>query len=190
MSTEDAPLQLSATILADDVADDTADEEIVWESSNSEIATVDGNGKVTPTGAGNAKITAKYVKDDFEHGTDYYVFVYKCAFVPVESVVISSPKDGNGINRDVPVDINVIISPENASIKAVDWAIQVNDISSSFSLSPSDTFSLEATVSNNCSGQPKGYSAEVTVRTIDGSDIESSCKFSDDYAGDHQGWRD
>ena len=178
MSTEDAPLQLSAIILADDAAD----EEIVWESSNSEIATVDGNGKVTPIGAGNAKITAKYVMDDFEHSTDYYVFVYKGAFVPVESVVISSPKDGNGINRDVTVDINVIISPENASIKAVTWTIQELDGSTIYwSLEPSDTFSLKAKVSNNCFGGKVGRRAKVTVRTIDGSDIENSSEFVDAY---------
>ena len=164
MSTKDAPLQLSATILADDAAD----EEIVWESSDTNIATVvDGNGKVTPIGAGNAKITAKYVKDGFDHSTDYYVFVYEGTFIPVERVSLSNetlyfaPYESR--------DITATIYPENASIKVVEWSTS----STEYYIEVKQFGSLMASIKMG-SNQPFTV-GELLVRTIDGRK-EASCK--------------
>jgi DNA anti-recombination protein RmuC len=173
MSTEDAPLQLSATILADDAAD----EEIVWESSDTNIATVDGNGKVTPADAGNAVITAKYVKDDFEHGTDYYVFVYEGTFIPVESISLSAPSN---IAYGESVSITATISPENASIKAVEWNYQNTDgtlVGYNLVVDEIYWFSLKATL--EMAGGNTRYDAQkdakVIVRALDGSGKEAFC---------------
>lgn len=57
-------LQLTAT-----VSNEVADDSVTWKSSDTEIATVDTNGKVTPVGGGTATITCTTVEKKASDGT-------------------------------------------------------------------------------------------------------------------------
>ena len=55
MEVADAPVKLTAKVTPDGANDKT----VTWSSDNTDVATVDANGKVTAVGNGEAKITAK-----------------------------------------------------------------------------------------------------------------------------------
>ena len=151
LTPEDAPIQLRAAILDDEATNN----KIIWESSNSEIAAVDENGKVTPKKAGDVKITAKVEGTDYE--ASGYVCVYEGQYIPVEAVTLRTTfvlfHSDTG-----PKTVEAIIEPENASVKGVVWRINDN---SSYNLNPNG---LSVTISRGSNPQ----SSSISVTTLDG----------------------
>ena len=90
---------------------------VTWSSSDKNVATVDENGVVTAVGKGTATITA----------TSNYTISKSASCVvtviaPVESVAFNNPSDITvAENSSVPLSQFMVINPEDASIKTVEW---------------------------------------------------------------------
>ena len=145
------PITLTATVKPDNATDKT----VTWSSSDTKIATVDQNGKVTWVSSGAATITVT-TKDGNKEA--------KCRItakpVPVTSVSLNKTSLTLGLNGTET--LKATVKPDNATDKTVTW-------------SSSDT--KVATVDQN--GKVKMLSskgeATITVTTKDG-DKTASCK--------------
>ena len=90
---------------------------VTWSSSDKNVATVDENGVVTAVGKGTATITAT---------SNYTISKFASCVVtvvaPVESVAFNNPSDITvAENSSVPLSQFMVINPEDASIKTVEW---------------------------------------------------------------------
>lgn len=87
---------------------------VTWKSSNSRVATVDSNGKVTLKGKGSAKITATSV--DSQRVSDY------CNIKVVQRVTsLKLNKNSINLKRKKSYRLKSTCSPSNASRKSVTW---------------------------------------------------------------------
>ena len=101
---------LSATILPANTLNKT----ITWTSSNSKVATVDKNGKVTAVSIGKATITAK--TNNNKSATCSIEVINPVA---VEKVIINKTFEEMRVNNTI--DLKATIVPSNATNKAVTW---------------------------------------------------------------------
>lgn len=85
-----------------------------WTSSNSSIAEVDDNGKVTGKAAGNAVITASY-------GDGEMVGTYNVQVNDVESVTISAFGNATKIEKGKSLVLTAEILPETVADKTLSW---------------------------------------------------------------------
>ena len=136
---------LTATVLPSNATDKS----VSWSSSNSGVATVDNNGKVTAVAAGSAVITV--TTTDGGKTATCTVTVTNPA-VPVQSVSLN--KTELSLNVGESVTLTATVLPENADNKAVTW---------------SSSDAAVATVDSNgkVSAVAAG-SAVITVKTTDG----------------------
>jgi hypothetical protein len=88
---------------------------VAWTSSNTAVATVDANGKVTGVGAGTATITV--ITADGAKTDECTVTV--APFVPVEGISLS--KDTVTLAVNGTETLTVTFTPANASIQEVTW---------------------------------------------------------------------
>lgn len=106
------------TISATVSPNNASNKNITWTSSNTTVATVDGNGKITGTGKGNTTITA----------TSSNGKTATCAVtvsVPVESIKITSSSTHNHINYNGTVKsitLTATITPSDAA-DTVEWSV-------------------------------------------------------------------
>lgn len=105
----------SFTLTATVLPKDAFNKEVTWSSSNTKVATVDKNGKVTGVGAGTAIITCTTVNRG--HKATCTVKVYKKTEVTGISVSSSSFALYTGYSRNV----TATVSPANATYKNVRW---------------------------------------------------------------------
>ena len=104
-------LALQATVLPED-----ADiREVVWESGNTAVATVDANGKVSPVAEGTAVITAT-AKGTDKSASCTVTVTYK----DVESVVVSPST--MSLYTGEKGSLTATVQPEYAKDKTVTWA--------------------------------------------------------------------
>ena len=99
---------LTATVKPDDATDKT----VTWDISNTAIATIDSNGKVTAVSGGDATITAKAGNQ-----------VATCALtvtVPVESV--SLDKESITLEEESTTTLVATVKPDDATDKSVTWS--------------------------------------------------------------------
>ena len=99
---------LTATVKPDDATDKT----VTWDISNTAIATIDSNGKVTAVSGGDATITAKAGNQ-----------VATCALtvtVPVESV--SLDKESITLEEESTTTLVATVKPDDATDKSVAWS--------------------------------------------------------------------
>ena len=104
-------LTLTATVKPDDATDKT----VTWSSSNSSVATVDANGKVTAVAQGTAIVTAK-AGDKTATCT---VIVMKTD-IPVESITLD--KYYLELTEGETGTITATVKPDNATDKTVTWS--------------------------------------------------------------------
>ncbi|MBR5324198.1 MAG: Ig domain-containing protein, partial [Muribaculaceae bacterium] len=98
---------LTATVSPEDAADKT----VTWESSNTNVATVE-NGKITAVGVGSATITAKSGKVQA-----------KCIVTvnPVEVTAITLSQTLVRLTQGKTYNLIATIAPSNATDKTVTW---------------------------------------------------------------------
>ena len=91
--------------------------EVIFTSSDESIATVDENGTVTATGAGEAVITATTADGGFEA-----VCRVTC-FIPVDEITAPADDVYIKIGEDYAQMLEIAVLPENASFPEVTWEI-------------------------------------------------------------------
>lgn len=105
-----AETSLIATVYPNTATND----DVSWESSNTNIADVDANGKVVAKGVGTAIITASSKQDPAKTA--------KCTItVPVHVTKISLNKTEATMKIGVPLSLSYLLEPANATNKTVTW---------------------------------------------------------------------
>ena len=139
----------SETLTATVLPEDATDKSVTWSSSDSSVATVDNNGKVTAVSEGSAKITV--TTNDGGFTATCQVTVYQ-KIIHVIGVLSNKKSLTIGIGGSETLTATVL--PENAADKSVTWSSSNNNV---------------ATVDNNgkVTAVSKG-SAKITVTTNDG----------------------
>ena len=128
---------------------------VTWRSSNSNVASVDGNGKVTGRSVGTATISV--TSNDGGKTASYSVHVYNN--VAVTGVTITSNKSNVIVRAGATVGTSCSVAPSSATNKGVTWSSSNSGV---------------ATVDGN--GTVKGVSAgtaNITVKTNDGGKTDS-----------------
>ena len=104
----------TATLTATVQPSDATNQNVTWESSNTEVATVDANGKVTAVGEGNATITVTTV-DGSKTATCIVTVT-----VPVTGVKLN--KETLELFTDGSETLTATVEPGNATNKNVTWS--------------------------------------------------------------------
>ena len=138
----------SKTLIATVQPSDATIQNVTWESSNTEVATVDANGKVTAEGEGEATITVT-TADGGKTAT--CAVTVTAAPVPVSGVSLN--KDSTSLTVGDTETLTATITPDNATNKNVTWS--------------SDTPSV-ASVNNGVVTAVAPGTATITVTTVDG----------------------
>ncbi len=107
----------SETLTATVKPDDATNKNVTWESSDSRVATVDENGKVTAVKQGTATITVKSVSNDTV--TDTCVVTVTDQIFPVTGVALT-PDNAELYVGDTK-NLTVEFTPSNATNKNVTW---------------------------------------------------------------------
>ena len=147
--TIDSTFTLTATINPADATNKAVN----WKSSNTSVATVDANGKVTAKGNGSATITVT---------TDDQGKTATCEITVAQWVTrITLDKTTLALNEGQAVTLSPTISPSNANDKSVTWSSSNTDV---------------ATVdqSGKVTAVSKG-SATIKATANDGSGVYGSC---------------
>lgn len=110
-----------ATLVATVKPDDATNKSIVWNSSDSAIATVDQNGKVTGVKEGNVKITAKA-----ENQSATCSVTVKKHVVAVTSIKLN--KTELSLEKGKSETLEATVSPENATDKSMTWTSSDEDV--------------------------------------------------------------
>ena len=103
---------LTATVNPSDATDKT----VTWSSSNTAVATVDANGKVTAVAAGEAVIT---VTTTDGNKTANCTVTVTSTTIPVESITLD--KTELNLVEGQTATITATVSPDNATNKVVTW---------------------------------------------------------------------
>jgi len=139
----------SSVLVATVLPANASDKSVTWTSSNTNIATVDVNGKVTARAKGNATITAFSVDGKKKATCSLTVTI------PVASVTITPNTLALGLGKTGTLSATVL--PTTAANKKVTWK------SSNLNIATVD-------VNGKVTGKTKG-TAVVTVTTVDGNKI-------------------
>ena len=140
-------ITLTAAVLPENATDKT----VAWSSSDTSVATVDNDGKVTAIKAGNAKIIASV--GDIK--AECAVTVNE-ATVEVESVVISEKEVNLTVGENIRLTATVM--PENATDKTVTWSS-----------------SNESVATVDATGKVTAIAAGQAVITASASDKSATC---------------
>ncbi len=139
---------LSETLVATVSPSGATNKKVTWTSSNSTVASVDQNGKVTANEAGNATITVETEDGGFTANCEVTVTaVYHVTGVALNKTQLS-------LNVGASETLTPTVSPSNATDKSVTW---------------SSSNSSVASVSNGTVTAVAAGSATITVKTNDGN---------------------
>ncbi len=150
----DETVQLTATVLPTN----TTNKAVTWSSSNTNVATVDANGKVTGKGVGNCIITVTTADGSNKSAT--------CAITvnPILATSVTLNMTSATLYPDETLQLTATVLPANASNKVVSW--QSNNTS-------------VATVDNNGKVTAhKAGSCIITATTTDGSGKTATCNIT------------
>lgn len=143
--------------------DDATDKSVVWESSNTAVATVDQEGLVTAVGEGKATITVKTNDGGFSASCEVTV---KKKVIAVTGVKLSAAS--MTLREGDKRTLTATVEPANATNKNVEWWTSDLDVVSVTSTSGGSNGYVEAR------GAGK---ATVTVKTEDG-EFSASCEIT------------
>lgn len=107
----------SETLTATVLPDNATNKNVTWESSDSRVATVDENGKVTAVKQGTATITVKSVSNDTV--TDTCDVTVTDQIFPVTGVALTP--DNAELYVGETKNLMVVFTPSNATNKNVTW---------------------------------------------------------------------
>ena len=142
---------LEATVKPDNAKDKT----VTWTSSNTSVATVDSNGKVTAISSGSATITCTA-----NDGSGKKATCTVTVTVPVNSITLN--KTTLSLQTGEQVSLTATVAPNNATDKSVTW---------------SSSYSSVATVSNNGTVTAVAAgNAVITCLANDGSGVTATCE--------------
>lgn len=144
--------QLTATISPSDAAN----KEISWTSSDSSVATVDENGKVTAKSVGTATITAAA-----EDGSGVTASC-KITVEPTKVSGIKLNKTTSALKIGEKVQLSAAASPADATSKAVSWTSSNSKVAA---------VDADGTVTAKSAGD-----ATITAAAKDGSGVKASCQ--------------
>lgn len=108
--------EFKATITPSDATSQT----LIWESSDSNVVTVDSNGKVTAIGAGTATISVKDQKGEYTAKATVVV-KEKTPSTPIEVTGVSLNKSSLSLNPGGTYKLVATVKPSNATNKNVTW---------------------------------------------------------------------
>ena len=149
-------LTLTATV----TPTNATNKNVTWKSSNTKIATVDGNGKVTAVAAGTATITCT-AKADKSKSATCKITVTNPA---VKVTKLSMNKTSVDLLKGKTVQLKVTVTPSNATNKAVTWTSSNKKI---------------ATVTSNGLVKAVGTgTVTITAKAKDGSGKKITCKIN------------
>ena len=149
-------LTLTATV----TPTNATNKNVTWKSSNTKIATVDGNGKVTAVAAGTATITCT-AKADKSKSATCKITVTNPA---VKVTKLRMNKTSVDLLKGKTVQLKVTVTPSNATNKAVTWTSSNKKI---------------ATVTSNGLVKAVGTgTVTITAKAKDGSGKKVTCKIN------------
>lgn len=149
-------LTLTATV----TPTNATNKNVTWKSSNTKIATVDGNGKVTAVAAGTATITCT-AKADKSKSATCKITVTNPA---VKVTKLSMNKTSVDLLKGKTVQLKVTVTPSNATNKAVTWTSSNKKI---------------ATVTSNGLVKAVGTgTVTITAKAKDGSGKKVTCRIN------------
>ncbi len=148
-------VEKTETLTAVVLPDAAYNKAVTWKSSNTAVATVDTNGKVTAVGAGTATVTAT-AKDGSGKSASCEVTVTQ----PVTGIQLD--KSSISILKGKTATLTATVSPNNASNKTVTWK-------------SSNTAVATVSSSGKVTAVAPG-TATITVTAEDGSGKSATCK--------------
>ena len=149
-------LTLTATV----TPTNATNKNVTWKSSNTKIATVDGNGKVTAVAAGTATITCT-AKADKSKSATCKITVTNPA---VKVTKLRMNKTSVDLLKGKTVQLKVTVTPSNATNKAVTWTSSNKKI---------------ATVTSNGLVKAVGTgTVTITAKAKDGSGKKVTCRIN------------
>ncbi len=143
-------LQLNATILPS-----TAHQEVVWTSSNADVATVSESGLVTPISLGNAIITASTVDGSNKKA------MCVITVLPAVATEVHLNQTAAGLKIGQTLQLNATVIPSDAS-QEVEWK--------------SSNTTVATVNSNGLVTAVNLGDATVTATTKDGTNLSASCE--------------
>lgn len=149
-------LTLTATV----TPTNATNKNVTWKSSNTKIATVDGNGKVTAVTAGTVTITCTAIADKSKSATCKITVTNPA----VKVTKLSMNKTSVDLLKGKTVQLKVTVTPSNATNKAVTWTSSNKKI---------------ATVTSNGLVKAVGTgTVTITAKAKDGSGKKVTCKIN------------
>ena len=148
----------TATLVATVLPDLTTNKSVTWSSSNESIATVDENGVVTAIAVGEAIITVT--------STDGSNLSATCKVTVVPTFVVSIEVTPNEVEAEEnsEVQLSVIILPEDATYKSVEWSSS-NDV-------------IASVDANGLVKIRKEGNVVITATTTDGTNLSATCSIN------------
>ena len=153
----DGTLTLAPTVLPTDATDKS----VSWKSSNTSVATVDANGKVTAKGNGTATITATAKDGSGKSAT--------CTITVAQRVTgITLDKTSLTLNEGQTATLSPTVSPSNANDKSLAWSssntsVATVDQNGKVTALSKGTATIKATAKD---GSGKSASCSVTVNRL------------------------
>lgn len=142
--------QLDATINPSTAADKS----ITWSSNNSEVATVDNNGKVTAISEGRAIITVTTIDGGKTASCIVTVKPRMVSSISLDATQVT-------VEMEKTIQLSATILPSDATYKVVEWASSNDKIA---------TINSQGLISGIQPG-----TVTITATSIDGSNISASC---------------
>jgi uncharacterized protein YjdB len=158
-----------------------SNQEIIWGSSNEEVATVNENGRVSGISAGTATITATTVEGDFTATCEVTV-----AYVPVTGISLPETLDISvGGGSGLPAEI----TPTNASNRKIIWSSSNEAVATVNEYGYVSGIS-QGTVTITATTEDGGFTAtcEVTVTYVPVTDISFSVEKVDNIDAGSEGY--
>ena len=149
-------MQLKATILPTQASNT----KLNWTSDNESVATVDGNGVVTPVKNGTCNITATTADGTNIKGSCNII-------VDIKPMVVGLDKTSYTFNDNQTMKLNATILPSQASDTKLNWT--------------SDNESIATVDGNGVVTPVKNGTCNITATTADGTNIKGNCNITVDF---------